>query len=225
MTSLSLTFFLDIVIALLLIATIVYGSILNRKLGALRSNKAELDVLIQSFNDACMRAEAGVRNLRSATEEAHRLQQYLSRGQVLRDDISFLIDRGSGLADRLEGTVRSARSEAQTQGLGQGGFGKGSSTAVPSEDFPRRGASRGSAGGNPAPEKIVAREITPAALEPYPAEAARGAAGGEEVSAGTRGGRTPRERANLRAESRAGGETVPRSRAEKDLLDALRAKR
>ena len=123
-----LAFALDVLVSILLVAMIVYGVILNRKLTALRSNKAELDVLIHSFNDACSRAEAGVRTLRTATEEAHRLQQYLARGQMLRDDMSFLIERGTGLADRLEGTVRTARSEVQTQ----------------NGESPRRGFSRNS---------------------------------------------------------------------------------
>ena len=242
MNALPISFFLDIVIAALLVATIIYGSILNRKLGALRSNKAELDVLIQSFNDACMRAEAGVRNLRSATDEAHRLQQYLSRGQVLRDDISFLIDRGTGLADRLEGNVRSARSEAQGQGMGQGmgqsGSGSGSVSGAgggaqaAGGDFPRRSSARAAASSSGAgagsgsvsgagaaatPPKVEAREITP------PLTDERLAVTGEEAA--PRGQRSPRERASLRSENRAGGEAVPRSRAEKDLLEALRAKR
>src|SRR5258706_6700612 len=86
---------------------------LNRRLSGLRSNEAELEALIHSFGEACARAEAGVKTLRTATDEATRLQQYLDRSQALRDDLSFLLDRGSNLADRLEGGVRSARTEVQ----------------------------------------------------------------------------------------------------------------
>src|SRR5260221_7886855 len=86
---------------------------LNRRLSGLRSNKAELEALIHSFGEACARAEAGVKTLRTATDEATRLQQYLDRSQALRDDLAFLLDRGSSLADRLEGGVRSARTETQ----------------------------------------------------------------------------------------------------------------
>lgn len=105
--------FLDVVVAVLLVATIIYAAMLNRRLAGLRSNKAELEELIRSFGEACARAEAGVRTLRTATEEATRLQQYLDRSQSLRDDLAYLLDRGSSLADRLEGGVRTARTEAK----------------------------------------------------------------------------------------------------------------
>src|SRR4051794_15142542 len=88
---------------------------LNRRLAGLRSHKAELEALIQSFGEACARAEAGVKTLRTATDEATRLQQYLDRSQALRDDLSFLLDRGSNLADRLEGGVRTARTEVNSR--------------------------------------------------------------------------------------------------------------
>jgi hypothetical protein len=111
----TLSLFLDVIVAVLLVATIVYAAMLNRRLAGLRSNKAELEALIHSFGEACARAEAGVKTLRTATDEATRLQQYLDRSQALRDDLSFLLDRGSNLADRLEGGVRSARSEVQAR--------------------------------------------------------------------------------------------------------------
>src|SRR5579862_1706525 len=113
--SLTISLFLDVIVAILLVATIIYGAMLNRRLSGLRSNKAELEALIHSFGEACARAEAGVKTLRTATDEATRLQQYLDRSQALRDDLSFLLDRGSGLADRLEGGVRSARVEVQNR--------------------------------------------------------------------------------------------------------------
>src|SRR5271156_141314 len=109
--SLTISLFLDVIVAFLLVTTIVYAAMLNRRLSGLRSNKAELEALIHSFGEACARAEAGVKTLRSATDEATRLQAYLDRSQALRDDLSFLLDRGSSLADRLEGGVRSARTE------------------------------------------------------------------------------------------------------------------
>jgi len=107
----TISLFLDVIVAVLLVATIVYGAMLNRRLTGLRSNKAELEALIHSFGESCARAEAGVRTLRTATDEATRLQAYLDRSQALRDDLTFLLDRGSNLADRLEGGVRSARSD------------------------------------------------------------------------------------------------------------------
>jgi hypothetical protein len=108
----SISLFADVIVSLLLVATIVYAALLNRRLSAFRANRAEMESLIRAFADACARAEAGTRSLRSATEEATRLQSYLDRSQNLRDDLSYLLDRGGSLADRLEGGVRTARSES-----------------------------------------------------------------------------------------------------------------
>jgi hypothetical protein len=205
----SVSIYLDILVAVLLAATIIYGSLLNRKLGALRSNKAELDVLIQSFNDACMRAEAGVRTLRTATDEATRLQQYLARGQMLRDDLAFLIERGTVLADRMEGNVRSARAETQS---------RGANGAAPSEPVARAAAPIASA----APPPAAPPPAPGAAVAPKPSQSV--AELSVESMRGERAPRAARERAQLRGAG-PGPEATPRSKAERELLEALRAKR
>ncbi len=194
--------YLDVLVAVLLAATIIYGSLLNRKLGALRSNKAELDVLIQSFNDACMRAEAGVKTLRTATDEATRLQQYLARGQMLRDDLAFLIERGTVIADRLEGNVRSARAEARAEVQPR--------AVAPAEPSAGRTTRATASATAPAAEPAAPSKPVLAMTEiKTVAESAEEAAP-----------RPGRERAALR-----GGEAGPRSKAERELLEALRAKR
>jgi len=108
----TLSLFLDVIVCFLLVATIIYAAMLNRRLMAFRSNRNEMETMIRAFSDACARAEAGTRSLRSATEEATRLQAYLERSQNLRDDLAYLLERGGSLADRLEGGVRVARGEA-----------------------------------------------------------------------------------------------------------------
>jgi hypothetical protein len=52
----------------------------------------------------------GVERLRSASEGAGRqIARQIEQAQRLRDDLSFLTERGDKLAERLEGNVRSAR--------------------------------------------------------------------------------------------------------------------
>ncbi|WP_052711848.1 DUF6468 domain-containing protein [Elstera litoralis] len=109
-------FYLNVIVALLLVATVIFCWVLNKKLNVIRNHRAELEALIAAFNDSCVRAESGVKALRSATDEATRLQQYLERSQNLRDDLSYLVDRGGSLADRLEGGVRTARTEVGRPG-------------------------------------------------------------------------------------------------------------
>ncbi len=101
-----LSLILDIVLAVLLVVTIGYAVVLNRRLGALRQNKDELERLARSFVDTTSRAEHGIGELRSMTDI---LQERIERAESLRDDLVFLMERGNAAADRLEGVVREAR--------------------------------------------------------------------------------------------------------------------
>jgi cell division septum initiation protein DivIVA len=103
---------LDLIIAVLLAATIVYAAILNNKLNQLRKNRDDLAKLVAAFNDATVRAEAGIPKLKRASEEASStLVERVEKAQSLRDDLAFMIERADAMANRLEGTVRAARYE------------------------------------------------------------------------------------------------------------------
>ncbi|MBD25341.1 MAG: hypothetical protein CMG46_10115 [Candidatus Marinimicrobia bacterium] len=103
---------LDIAIILLLVPTIIYAVILNRRLSVLRRSREELARVVNSFNEATMRAEAGIPKLKKATTAAnHTLKDRVEKAQTLRDDLAFMIERAEELAGRLEGAVRTARGE------------------------------------------------------------------------------------------------------------------
>ncbi len=98
---------LDIAVILLLVPTIIYAVILNRRLSALRKSREELAKVVNSFNEATMRAEAGIPKLKKATTEAnHTLKDRVEKAQTLRDDLAFMIERAEELATRLEGAAR-----------------------------------------------------------------------------------------------------------------------
>jgi hypothetical protein len=104
---------LDLVVIALLIPTIVYAVVLNRRLAALRRSRDELAKVVASFNDATMRAEAGIPKLKKATTEANlALKDRVEKAQTLRDDLAFMVERAEELAARLEGAVRAARNES-----------------------------------------------------------------------------------------------------------------
>jgi hypothetical protein len=104
----------DLVVAVLLVITIAFAAILNRRLAVLRSDKAQLQALIQSLSTASHGAESAVAALKSTNDEAGRqLETRLGRAQGLCDDLSYMIERGNTLADRLEGAIR-ARRDAPT---------------------------------------------------------------------------------------------------------------
>ena len=97
---------LDILIAVLLVVTISYAMVLNRRLYSLRKDKAQLEKLAASFGEATLKAGQGTMVLKSATGA---LQECIDKAEILRDDLQYLIDRGASSADRLETVVRSSR--------------------------------------------------------------------------------------------------------------------
>jgi hypothetical protein len=111
-----LSLFGDAVVALLLVATIGYAAVLNRRLGVLRGDRAKLEELVQGLTVAAQRAEAGIHGLKAAAEDGgKRLESTIGEAQSLRDDLTYLLERGASIADRLEGTIRARRDGAKPE--------------------------------------------------------------------------------------------------------------
>lgn len=98
---------LDLVVAALLVVTIAYAVLLNRRLANLRRQRAELESGTAAFQRAIRSAEDGIARLKLSTEG---LQQRIDGATAIQNDLAFLVDRAESLADRLEGGVRAARS-------------------------------------------------------------------------------------------------------------------
>ncbi len=112
----SITLAADLIVAIILSFTIYYAAKLNRKLGALRADKAALKSLVQSLMQASASAEVGVKGLKATAEEMSRdLQRKLQEGQALREDLAYMIDRGGTLADRMEISLRPRREAAEPE--------------------------------------------------------------------------------------------------------------
>ena len=102
----------DALIATLLVATIAYAAVLNRKLGALRDAKSEMEALLVSFTDSAERAGSGVESLkREAGRSGKALQGRLDAARGLVDDLGFLIERGTKLAERLDSGAGAGRAK------------------------------------------------------------------------------------------------------------------
>tara|TARA_E500000318_G_scaffold80233_1_gene75357 strand:- start:15291 stop:15842 length:552 start_codon:yes stop_codon:yes gene_type:complete len=110
---------LDGLLVVLLLATIVYAMILNRKLNRLRGNHDEMEVFVDKLNVACARAEAATAGLRNAGENGKAVfRESASKAEALRDELAFLVERADIVAGRLatasEGTkVVPAETKAQ----------------------------------------------------------------------------------------------------------------
>lgn len=116
---------LDIMVAVLLVVTIFYAILLNRRLGHLRGNRAELDRVSSGFHEAVARAEASVATLKVSTND---LQARIDQSRALQDDLEILLRRGEDVADRLEEAVRNGRKH--------GGEGPSRSRAAPTAARP-----------------------------------------------------------------------------------------
>src|SRR5271155_879308 len=101
---------LEIVLIALLAATLFHAVRLERALGVLKRDRASLESLVAGFNASTRQAENGIERLRAAADGAGRqIERQVATSISLRDDLSFLTERGDRLADRLDALVRAAR--------------------------------------------------------------------------------------------------------------------
>lgn len=134
MTAVDWKVVLDLVVSVLLTATIGYAWMLNKRLSSLRKNRDDLAKTILAFNDATVRAESSIPKLRKAAEEAGlTLQERVEKAQSLRDDLAFMIERADTMANRLENAVRSARTDGAkaVEGRGPAPLGAASTPTMP----------------------------------------------------------------------------------------------
>lgn len=101
---------LDIILILLLAATLYHALRLERALGVLKRDRGALESLIAAFNDSTRQAEQGIDRLRQTADGAGRqIAKQIEVASGLKDDLMFLSERSDRLAERLDGLVRSAR--------------------------------------------------------------------------------------------------------------------
>jgi hypothetical protein len=118
----AISLIMDCAMALLLVATIIYCAILNHRLIGLRADSARLKSLISGLGTASSHAEQAVGELKVAAAESGRdLQGTIDRAVTLKADIAYLIDRGAGVADRLEASSRIARDPRREMEEGSSG--------------------------------------------------------------------------------------------------------
>jgi hypothetical protein len=101
---------LDIALIVLLGATLFHALRLERALGVLRRDRSALEELVSGFNASTRQAELGIERLRGAADGAGKqIARQIDAAESLKDDLTFLTERGDRLADRLDKLVRAAR--------------------------------------------------------------------------------------------------------------------
>jgi len=100
----------DAGLAFLLLVTIWYAAILNRKLTGLRKSREEFESLIKQVTEATAAAEKSIGALKITSDTASLdLQQKEDRIQGLTEDLTFLVERAEGQANRLDQSITSSR--------------------------------------------------------------------------------------------------------------------
>lgn len=107
----SAVLFLDGLIAVLLVSTIIYCWKLSKKITLLHEGRHELNHFIADFNTAITRAETNISQLKNLGEQTdENLREHIQKARFLANDLSFLMDKGESVADTLENYISSSRS-------------------------------------------------------------------------------------------------------------------
>lgn len=107
---------LDGIIILLLVLTIVYASILNRRLARLRGGRAELEAASRGFAEAALRLDSNLKGLKATAEGAGNvLQKRIDRASTLSQQLGELIDRAAGTAAKSVKPTRRVAPKARAR--------------------------------------------------------------------------------------------------------------
>ena len=145
---------LDIMVVVLLVATIFYAVTLSHRLSQLRGDRRELESVVRGLAEAAAKADAGVKGLRATAERTGSdLQKKLDQVESIREELAFLVDTGEKLADRLESSVAQASEEQQRRRSAAAGR---AATAVCQPGIPaNRGRSRSQPNARCGPAETV----------------------------------------------------------------------
>ena len=83
---------LEVLLIGLLLATLFHALRLEKALGVLRRDRAALEELVTGFNDS-----------------TRQIARQVDQAKTLKNDLTFLTERGEKLADQLDNLVRQAR--------------------------------------------------------------------------------------------------------------------
>lgn len=101
--ALNLELWLDGIVAILLMITVGYCLVLNRRLTALRGNQVEMRQLLSEFAEAARQAESSVSHLKIAGDQiGGALDQRMTAARALADELGSITQSGARLADRIE---------------------------------------------------------------------------------------------------------------------------
>lgn len=101
---------LNIIVMALLMLTIFFCWRLNNKIGELRAGRKDLIELVRTLDAAIIKTNNNIASLKTMSQtSAHELNETVAKAQELLNDLNFIVDTGSKVADRLERSIVSSR--------------------------------------------------------------------------------------------------------------------
>jgi hypothetical protein len=96
---------LDFIVIALLVTTIIYVFILNRKLATLYEGKEDLRHFLETFAESLTQAKAGVEYLKKVSLESSKdLQDKIRQAKDLSTEFNLFIDNAEKIAAQLKNT-------------------------------------------------------------------------------------------------------------------------
>ncbi len=124
--------FFDVAICVLLVTTIGYAMVLNRKLTDLRSARGDMEKVVADLGAAAGKAEGGLQALKARSADAgDGLAKTVDDACRLADEMAFLVKKGNEIADRLEVAVAASRKLEQEQSKTPGGHAQQTTARAP----------------------------------------------------------------------------------------------
>ncbi len=100
----------NIIILVVLGATIFYAHRLSKQFTGMQANKQAFEQLIAALNLSSSRAEAAIKGLKEAAQQGgDQLQNKINKARELSDELEIMVQAGDNLAGRLSGLAEGSR--------------------------------------------------------------------------------------------------------------------
>ncbi|MFZ4541930.1 MAG: DUF6468 domain-containing protein [Rickettsiales bacterium] len=120
MTNDFLSVLMNLMMAGLLLATIIYCLKLNARIKVLQDSKSELARIIREFDDSTQRATQNINEIHAATMRiSENMQHKIDKANYLADDLEALLDKGNKMAGKVDAApVRPTRQDLPAASAG-----------------------------------------------------------------------------------------------------------
>jgi hypothetical protein len=111
---------IDYIILTILGISLIYTWQLNGKIQSLKNAKEDLSILMQGFDEAIMRAEMSIKELRQfSANTLNDIQTKVNEAKQISNELSFLTDRAIELNEKLEKSTITSKSHLNRMILGK----------------------------------------------------------------------------------------------------------